>query len=230
MTRQYAHLGSASDWLTQFSHAARPTRSSTQIWVVTRYLYQNQMFRRYEVIEIFCLGGAELLKSAIQMENSCFIKIRCLGGAESAIQMENGCFYQNQVFRRCRVLKISYLDGKQLFCQDQVFRRCRVLKISYLDGKKRFLSKSGVQEVQSAQNQLFRWKTDVYQDQVFRRCRVLKISYLDGKQLFISKLRVQEVQSAQNQLFGWKTAVFIKIRCLGGAEESNLLKKFYFYI
>ena len=78
MTRQYAHLGSASDWLTQFSHAALATRSSTQIWVVTRYLYQNQMFRRYEVIKIsyldekrpfktkiFCLGGAELLKSAI---------------------------------------------------------------------------------------------------------------------------------------------------------------------
>ena len=31
------------------------------------------------------------------------------------------------------------------------------------------------------------------------------------------------MQSAQNQLFGWKTAVFIKIRCLGGAEENNLL-------
>ena len=31
------------------------------------------------------------------------------------------------------------------------------------------------------------------------------------------------MQSAQNQLFGWKTAVYIKIRCLGGAEENNLL-------
>ena len=91
---------------------------------------QNQLFRwkKAVFIKIRCLGGAECSKSAIQMENSCFIKIRCSGGAEcskSAIQMEKSGFYQNQVFRRCRVLKISYLDGKQLF-----------------------LSKSGVQEVQ----------------------------------------------------------------------------------
>ena len=46
---------------------------------------------------------------------------------------------------------------------------------------------------------------------------MLKISYLDGKQLFLSKSGVQVVQSAQNQLFGRKTAVYIKIRCLGGA-------------
>ena len=61
--------------------------------------------------------------------------------------------------------------------------------------------------MQSAQNQLFRWKTAV-----------------------LSRSGVQEVQSAQNQLFRWKTAVFIKIRCLGGVEESNFLRKFYFYI
>ena len=29
-------VGSASDWLRQISHAARPIRGSTQIWVVTR--------------------------------------------------------------------------------------------------------------------------------------------------------------------------------------------------
>ena len=51
--------------------------------------------------------------------------------------------------------------------------------------------KSNRLEVQSAQNQLFRWKTAVFnQKQVFRRCRVLKISYLDGKQLFLSKASV----------------------------------------
>ena len=32
-------LGSASDWLNQISHAARPIRSTTQIWVVTRHQY-----------------------------------------------------------------------------------------------------------------------------------------------------------------------------------------------
>ena len=39
MTRHYPDLGSASDWLKQISHAARPIRSITQIWVVTRHQY-----------------------------------------------------------------------------------------------------------------------------------------------------------------------------------------------
>ena len=40
MTRHYPNLGSASDWLNQISHAARPIRStSTQIWVVTCHPY-----------------------------------------------------------------------------------------------------------------------------------------------------------------------------------------------
>ena len=40
MTRHYPDLGSASDWLKQISHAARPIRSITQIWVVTRHQYR----------------------------------------------------------------------------------------------------------------------------------------------------------------------------------------------
>ena len=39
MTRHYQDLGSASDWLNQISHAARPIRRTTQIWVVTRHQY-----------------------------------------------------------------------------------------------------------------------------------------------------------------------------------------------
>ena len=39
MTRHYADMGSASDWLNQISQAARPIRSTTQIWVVTRHQY-----------------------------------------------------------------------------------------------------------------------------------------------------------------------------------------------
>ena len=39
MTGHYPDLGSASDWLNQIFHAARPIRSTTQIWVVTRYQY-----------------------------------------------------------------------------------------------------------------------------------------------------------------------------------------------
>ena len=39
MTRHYPDLGSASDWLNQISHASRPIRSTTKIWVVTRHQY-----------------------------------------------------------------------------------------------------------------------------------------------------------------------------------------------
>ena len=39
MTRHYEDLGSASDWLNQIFRAARPIRSTTQIWVVTRHQY-----------------------------------------------------------------------------------------------------------------------------------------------------------------------------------------------
>ena len=62
------------------------------------------------------------------------------------------------------MLKISYLDGKQMF-----------IKIKCSGGVER--SKSAVSMENSC----------LYQNYVFRRCRVLKISYLDGKQLFLSK-------------------------------------------
>ena len=39
MTRHYPDLGSASDWLNEISHTARPIRSPTKIWVVTRHQY-----------------------------------------------------------------------------------------------------------------------------------------------------------------------------------------------
>ena len=39
MRRHYPVLGSASDWLNQISHAARPISSTTQIWVVTLHQY-----------------------------------------------------------------------------------------------------------------------------------------------------------------------------------------------
>ena len=39
MTRHYPDLGSASDWLNQIYHAARPIKSTTQIWEVTRHQY-----------------------------------------------------------------------------------------------------------------------------------------------------------------------------------------------
>ena len=39
MKGHYLDLGSASDWLNQIFHAARPIRSTTRIWVVTRHQY-----------------------------------------------------------------------------------------------------------------------------------------------------------------------------------------------
>ena len=39
MTRHYSDLVSASDRLNQISQAARPIRSTTQTWVVTRHQY-----------------------------------------------------------------------------------------------------------------------------------------------------------------------------------------------
>ena len=39
MTRHYPDLGSASDWLKNIFHAARPIGSTTKIWVMTRYQY-----------------------------------------------------------------------------------------------------------------------------------------------------------------------------------------------
>ena len=39
MTHHYPDLGSASYWLNQISYPVRPIRSTTQIWVVTRYQY-----------------------------------------------------------------------------------------------------------------------------------------------------------------------------------------------
>ena len=39
MARHYPDLGLASDWLKQISYAARPIRSTIQIWIVTRHQY-----------------------------------------------------------------------------------------------------------------------------------------------------------------------------------------------
>ena len=39
MTRHHPDLESTFDWLKQISHTARPIKSITQIWVVTRHQY-----------------------------------------------------------------------------------------------------------------------------------------------------------------------------------------------
>ena len=44
MTRHHPDLGSASDWLNQISHAARPIGSTPQIWVMTHHQYGISAF------------------------------------------------------------------------------------------------------------------------------------------------------------------------------------------
>ena len=44
MTRPYRDVGSASDWLNQISHAAGPTRNTTQIWEMTLHQYGISAF------------------------------------------------------------------------------------------------------------------------------------------------------------------------------------------
>ena len=61
MTRHYPDLGSASDWLNQISHAARPIRSTTQIWVAT--LHQYWIFRTRSS-DVIWLGTFEMINRA----------------------------------------------------------------------------------------------------------------------------------------------------------------------
>ena len=66
MTRLYPDLGSASDWLKKIFHAARPIRSTTKIWVMTRYQYAIPA----PVSQKSFLG-----KPVVQSQNvSCFLK------------------------------------------------------------------------------------------------------------------------------------------------------------
>ena len=44
MTPHYLDISSAFDWLKQISHAARPIRNTTQIWVVTRHQHGISAF------------------------------------------------------------------------------------------------------------------------------------------------------------------------------------------
>ena len=39
MTRQFLDLGNDSDWLKEFSHPARPSRSTALIWIVMRHQF-----------------------------------------------------------------------------------------------------------------------------------------------------------------------------------------------
>ena len=63
----YPDLGSASDWLNQISHAARPIRSTTQVWVVTRHQYGIS-----ELVSLTSLAGKPVVASP---NVGCFLRL-----------------------------------------------------------------------------------------------------------------------------------------------------------
>ena len=160
------------------------------------------------------------------IENSCFYKIRFLGGSGS--------------------LKSAILDGKRLFLLNQVFRRSKKLKIGYFRWKTVVFIKSGVQEVQRAQNRQFCMENSCFYkirvlgcpgslksaildgkqlfllNQVFRRSRQLKIGFFRWKTAVFIKSGVQEVQRAQNRQFQIENSCFYKIRFLAGSRKLKI--------
>ena len=125
------------------------------------------------------------------MENSCFYKIRFLGGSGS--------------------LKSAILDGKRLFLLNQVFRRSRELKIGNFRWKTAVFIKSGVQEVQKAQNQHFQMENSCFYKIMVLGCSgSLKSAILDGKQLFLLNQVFRRSRELKIGNFAWKTAVSIK--------------------
>ena len=74
MTRHHSHLGSASDWLNQIPHAARPIRSTTQIWVATRHQYGISVLVSQKSIGEETSGSVvkcRLFSQASVIRNSC---------------------------------------------------------------------------------------------------------------------------------------------------------------
>ena len=154
-----------------------------------------------------------------QIENSCFKKIRCLGGPESS--------------------KSAILDGKQLFVKNQLSRRSGELKIGYFRQKTGvwevqraqnrlfqmenscFKKKSGVQEVQRAQNRLFQIENScLYQISCLEGQR-LKSGILDGKQVFILHQVFRRSIEFNIGLFLMENSCGYQIRCLGSPQSSK---------
>ena len=124
-----------------------PQTSKSAILDGKQLFLSNRVFRRSTDLKIgyFRWQTAVYMKSGVlefqrpqnrlfQMVNSCLYQIRCLGVSENS--------------------KSAILDGKQLFMSNQVFRSFRDLKIGYFRWKTAIFIKSGVWEVQRAQNRL----------------------------------------------------------------------------
>ena len=165
--------------------------------------------------------------------------------------MGNSCFYEISCLGRPVFLKSPILDGKQLFSQNQVFRRSRQLKIGVCRWKTAVFMKSGVQEVQRAQNRPFWMENscfyrirylggpDSLKSAFFDKNRFLrgpkssKSAIWDGRQLFLLNQVFKRSTELKIGYFRWKTAVFIKS---GGQEvhraqnRQSQMKNRYFFM
>ena len=76
LTRLYPDIdpGSASDWLKQISHSARPIKSTTQIWVVTGHQYEISACASFSDI---ISRGNQLVVEVVESWNvACFLRSR----------------------------------------------------------------------------------------------------------------------------------------------------------
>ena len=88
MTRHHTDLGSASDRLNQISYAARPIRSTTQTWIVTRHQYG-----------ICALVSQTSFGGETSSITKCFLRLRSMfGGSLSAKPPLTSVFFQRLAF------------------------------------------------------------------------------------------------------------------------------------
>ena len=124
--------------------------------------------------------------------------------------MENSCFYKIRVLGCPGSLKSAILDGKQLFLLNQVFRRSRQLKIGFFRWKTAVFIKSGVQEVQRAQNRQFQIENSCfYKIRFLAGSRKLKIGNFGWKRLCLFNQLFKRSREPKIGYLKRKTAVFI---------------------
>ena len=132
-----------------------PENSKSAILDGKQLFLLNQVFRRSRKIKI----------STFRWKTAVFIKLgvqEVQRAQNRQFCMENSCFYKIRVLRCSGSLKSAILDGKQLFLLNQVFRRSRELKIGYFRWKTVVFIKSGVQEVEIAENRLFQMENSCF--------------------------------------------------------------------
>ena len=144
-----------------------PESSKSAIWDGKQLFLLNQVFKRSTELKI----GYFRWKTAVDIKSGVFrnfpISFSCKKSKMATFEKytfiaRKGLFYIKNItkhhfkayFRSAKTSKSAILDGKKLTLSNQVFRRSRELKIGYFRWKTAVCKKSGVWEVQSAQNRL----------------------------------------------------------------------------